>query len=731
MSSAANVEVRLKFVDRGANAGLRSISQQASQTAKGMSSVVSQAQRDIQAEILQSQRRYEQLQRSGKLSLEQLAAAATKMRQREAALRKESDRLDDTLGRSAAARYAANMAARESLGIRSEKSIRDEINKTQQAYKTLSTSGTSSARETNRAYDAQLSKVKALRQELGEVSKAQRLTQAAQVAASVAAGVVVAKTIIDTPVKSYADLEAAQADLKIALMTKGGKVSAAYDEIMAQSTDLGNKLPGATKDFVAAASALKEQGMTESAITGGGLTASAQFGVLADMNQYQSATTIAKMREAYGLGNNELPEMANLMQKSRYAYGIQPDDFRAVAAYAAPTYNTLGLTGLQHTKELLAVQGMAAGVGLENTSFGTNFAMMLQRTSQIDSRLGGKGEEAEEAREALAKFGIKLNFFDKEGKFAGIENMFAELDKLKPLKDIDRMHVLNKLFGTEASRPASIMIEKGGVSGFKESLAKLESQADIQERIAEKTSTLKAKEESLDGTWENTKASAGKELGGAKKQGLDKVNDWLGNSLQPTLDKNPGLGTGLTLSAAAVGGIGALASVAKVGKMLSAGAASGPGVLSRLWTSTANVAGKVPLSALKKPGLFGLGALAGDVAIDAVTDEGSVANRYSKAGLNGAAFGAMAGNLIPIPGVGAGIGALVGGAGGMAIQGLSDLFSHPAIQPVEPQKVDATANLNISLSPGLVIQQQTTQSNGLNMLTNVGNTGNAWSGAPG
>lgn len=97
------------------------------------------------------------------------------------------------------------------------------------------------------------------------------------------------------------------------------------------------------------------------------------------------------------------------------------------------------------------MQGMAASVGLENTSFGTNFAMMLQRTAQIDSRLGGKGKEAAEAREALAEHGIKMDFFDKNGKFAGIEHMFSELDKLKPLKDIDRMHVLNKLFGVEAS----------------------------------------------------------------------------------------------------------------------------------------------------------------------------------------------------------------------------------------------------------------------------------------
>lgn len=636
-----------------------------------------------------------------------------------AAANKSAAATEASASRSRSA-YEKLAGARETLGVRAEREIQREIQQTEAAYNRLARSGFSSAREMARAQDASIRKVRELRHELGELTKMQRLGQAAQVGAAVGAGGMAAKAVIDNPVRAYADLEAAQADLKIALMAKGGKVSAAYDEIMRQATDLGNKLPGATKDFIAAASALKEQGMTESAITGGGLKASAYFGVLAEMNQYQSATTIAKMREAYGLGDNELPQMANLMQKARYAYGIHPDDFRAVAQYAAPTYNTLHLTGLQNARELLAVQGMAAGVGLENTSFGTNFAAMLQRTAQIDARLGGKGKEAQEARAALAEHGIKMDFFDKDGRFAGIEHMFAELDKLKPLKDIDRMHVLNKLFGVEASRPAAIIIEKGGVAGFRESLAKQERQADMEQRIAMKTSTLKASQESLAGTWENTKASAAAGLGRAEKGSLDSINSILGDHLQPAIEKHPGLGTGAITAVAAGAGLATTA-----GSLMALRAVMGtqsgmqtiasiPGI-----TTAVNAAGRIPLVA-KGAGLFGLAAGVGGAVLSSVAGEESVAARYGSAALTGAGLGATVGSMVPV--LGTAIGAAVGGVGGLLVQGIADAFRTKDDKPATMK-----ADITVGLADGLVLRGQTMQASGGAVTMN---TGNVWNGAP-
>lgn len=499
---SANVEVKIKLND-GASAGLKKIAKEAEQAST------------------------------------KSAQAAERM------AKKSSAAVEQSVSKSRS-QYEKLSQAREQLGIRSEKAVQNEIKQTEAAYNRLARSGVASARELARAQEASITKVRELRREMGELTKMQRASQTVQNAATgattTAAGVYAAKTVIDNPIRAYADLESAQADLKISLMTKGGQVSAAYDQILLQAVDLGNKLPGATKDFVAAATALKEQGMPESAITGGGLKSAAEFGVLANMDQYQAATTVAKMREAYGLKDNELPEMANLMQKSKNAYGIAPDDFRAVAQYAAPTYNQLNLTGAENAKQLLAVQGMAASVGLENTSFGTNFAQMLQRTAVIDSRINKNSPEAEEVRKILAEFKIKMSFFDSKGKFGGIENMFAQLEKLKPLSEQDRIRVLNKMFGIEAGRPASIMVDKG-VQGFRDSQSKLDAQADMDERIRMKTSTLKSKEEATAGTYENTKASAAAPLGEVKKQVLDGVNRLLSDKVQPALKKDPSRGT--------------------------------------------------------------------------------------------------------------------------------------------------------------------------------------------
>lgn len=610
--------------------------------------------------------------------------------------------------------------ARERLGVRAERVVQDEIRQTQQAYQTLARSGSMSSRELARAQDAQLAKVRELRHELGEVSKLQRAQQVAQGAAAAGAGVVAAKRVVDNPVKSYADLESAQADLKIALMKKNGVVSPqAYEEIMRQAQDLGGNLPGSTKDFVAAATALSEQGMSPQSITGGGLTASANFGVLAKMDQYQSATTIAKMREAYGLKDDELPEMANLMQKARYAYGIAPDDFRAVASYAAPTYNTLKLAGKDNAKDLLAVQGMAASVGLENTSFGTNFAQMLARTAQIDSRLGGKGKEAQEVREVLKEHGIKMNFYGKDGKFSGIENMFSELDKLKPLKDIDRMHVLNKLFGVEAGRPASIFIDKGGLVAFRESRDKLDDQSDIGPRIAMKTSTLASKEEAAAGAWENTKAAAAKGPGEAKKGLMDWIGGLLGD-VQPTLEKNPGIGTG-AIAAGALGAGAATTWATSAALKSVLGTGVGVRALSAIpgLASVSGLMGRLPVVP-KGPGLFGLAAGLGGAALSSMYGEESTAARYGSAALSGAGLGATVGSIVP--GVGTAIGAGVGGALGVAIQGLNDMLKQ------EPKPTNMKADITVGLAPGLVLQAQNVQTTGP-----VGvqmNTGNAFSGAP-
>jgi phage tail tape-measure protein len=89
--------------------------------------------------------------------------------------------------------------------------------------------------------------------------------------------------------------------------------------------------------------------------------------------------------------------------------------------------------------------------------------------------------------------------------------------------------------------------------------------------------------------------------------------------------------------------------------------------------------------------------------------------------LNGAALGATVGSFVPV--LGTGIGAALGGAGGLAWEGIKDL-----LKPAEQKPVDVNAKLQVSLAPGLVLTGQSVQSSGGNVQMN---TGNFRTGAPG
>lgn len=509
------------------------------------------------------------------------------------------------------------------------------------------------------------------------------IAAAPEAAAAVAGGYYATKRVTAPFINDYSNLESATTDLKVAMMDKDHKISKHFDAIAAEAKRLGEKLPGGTKDFMLGARALIEQGVPESVIANGGLRASSYFGALMGQGQYESATTIAKVREAYGLKDEELPQMADLMQRGRYAFGIAPGDYLEVAKYAAPTYNTMRLTGIENAKKLMAVQGIAAQVGLENSSFGTNFSMMLQRTSQIDSRLDRKSKEAKEVKAMLSEHGIEMSFFNDQGQFAGVENMLKQLAKLRGLKDIEQMKVLNRMFGVEAGRPAQILANKG-MEAYEESLKRMDAQADLDSRIELKMETFASKLEALGGTIENVRAQISSQFGEGSKPVMDGTASFISGPLQGFYERNPGLGTatlaGLGASSLYLGGhMGAGLLQRFAGGAAQAGASGGAASAAAAASSASRmaVASKVATKVLKFGGplaLLGGGIDAVGVLADEKADKPRELTRVgvtTGGALGGAAAGAALGSVVPVLGTAVGgiIGAVLGSLGGGAVAG--------------------------------------------------------------
>lgn len=326
--------------------------------------------------------------------------------------------------------------------------------------------------------------------------------------------------MLGAPVGAFVRQDDAANALKVAMMDASGDAGEHFETVRKQAIELGNVLPGTTADFMNAARALNEQGVAVRSVIGGGLAAASHLAVVMRMPAESAAEMTAKLREAYKLTDDELPKMADAMQRAKFAFGIRPDDLMAASAYQAPILNQLGISGIENTRKMLAIQGMAAQVGLEGSSFGTNFAMMLTRLAKGPKMIeeANRGIKSH-AREAVEALGIQFEFFDERGNFAGIERMVSELEKLKTIQqqlgDAAAMEVAEALFGAEAGRPAMILAEQG-VAGLREAQERMARQASLQQRIDETARSTKNTWEALTGSIENFGAA----LAGPAVQGL-------------------------------------------------------------------------------------------------------------------------------------------------------------------------------------------------------------------
>lgn len=364
-------------------------------------------------------------------------------------------------------------------------------------------------------------------------------------------------------VKTYMEQEDAATNLKIAMMKADGTFGQ-FNEIGKIASELGKDLPGTTKDFYNLAQALKKQGISDKMLTGGALKTSAELNVLLDIkDQYAGGEFLAKFMESHGLKEQELGQSADYLQRAMFASGLNKEQVYESMKYYAPKVNSLGLTGAKNTEKILAIEGIAGQQGLEGSTFGTGFNMMLSRMNKGPKmmRAATKGMKAE-AQSMVKAAGVSFDFWDKKGKFKGIEGMFTEMEKFEKIRakfgDEGVGLVAEELFGIEGGRLADILAKKGK-KGLEDMLVKMREQASLQERIAEKTKTLGAALESLGGVWDAAVGTIGSAFAEDIKDFAKWATAFIENDLTPWLKENKsavkwvvGIAAGMTLMSTAV-----------------------------------------------------------------------------------------------------------------------------------------------------------------------------------
>lgn len=374
-----------------------------------------------------------------------------------------------------------------------ERDLRQRI---EQTNKVITEQGRRMQRLSQQARQAAIAKA--------QFDKAQQVAggMAAGGAAGLATGYAMAKPL-QGMVDAFAPAENAATQLRVAMMDKNGQVASDFQRITDLATGLGDRLPGTTADFQEMMTMLRRQGMSSQAILGGTGEAAAYLGVQLQKPVAEAAEFAAKMQDATRTTEKDMMGLMDTIQRAFYL-GVDDNNMLQGFTKLSPVMGIIKQEGLTAANTLAPLLVMMDQTGMAGESAGNAIRKVFQS--------GVNPKKFNKANAALAemKAGFTFDFTNGKGEFGGLENLFAQLEKLKKLTTTQRTSVMTELFGddSETLQVVNVLLDKG-LDGYEQVAEKMRNQADLQTRVKEQLGTLANTLEAAQGSWSNAMAEIG------------------------------------------------------------------------------------------------------------------------------------------------------------------------------------------------------------------------------
>lgn len=301
----------------------------------------------------------------------------------------------------------AMASARETLGVRSEHKIQQEINHTIAAYNRLKRSGTATSRELARAADATRSKIAGLNAEMGKTSWGQRLGNVGTAMASVGAGMAAGAMVMAQPMKKQMDY-----DRRLAMVSNtafsdrdvAGRIAGKKElhEAVKSAVENGG---GTKEDALAALDKLLASG-TVKAETAMKLLPTLQKGAVATgaSTEDLSAIAISAMQQ-FGISEDQIGAVLDKAVAAGQAGNFELSDMARWLPQQMAAAKSAGLSGMNGFEALLMANQQARVTAGSEDEAGNNLSNLLVKIS------------AKETNERFRKLEIK----GKDGKTHGID----------------------------------------------------------------------------------------------------------------------------------------------------------------------------------------------------------------------------------------------------------------------------------------------------------------------
>lgn len=400
---------------------LKQASEQAAKTA-GNYDAWKEAYTPIQEEIVKTNEKMDKLKKSMK-SMEESGQIDTEEYKK---LQTEVDQSSDRLKELKAQKKQVDDEFGQPISPEGFDSLQREIVETEQKLKSL--------KETTGSASANLAKVSAVSGEFG--NKVKGVGQSLLPVTGALTGVGVASTVMANNFNDAMSQAAGALDKPMSEMEdlRQLAIQTGQDTVFS-ATDAGNAI-----------TELAKGGLTEADIKAGALKTTMDLAASSGMDLGEAANVVVQAMGAFGLSANESAEAANALAGAAAASSTDVEPLTQALAQCSAGAKNAGWS----IQETTAVLARFADAGIEGSDAGTSLKTMLQRLAA----------PTDSAATMIEQLGIQTR--DSSGTLLGASEIAEELqDKLGGLDSASRDAALSTIFGSDAMRAATVMMNSG------------------------------------------------------------------------------------------------------------------------------------------------------------------------------------------------------------------------------------------------------------------------------
>lgn len=414
---------------------------------------------------------------------------------------------------------------REMLGVRSERSIQNEINRTRAAYDQLKRSGIASGRELDRAAVATKRRIAELNAEMGKVSMGQRLGNIGRGIAGLAAGATAAGMVLAQPMKKQMDY-----DRSLAMTSNTAFAERDVAGRIAGKAELNN----AVKSAIEIGGGTKEDalGALDTMLASGAVKADTAMKLLPTLQKGATATgastdDLAKIAisamQQFDIGEDQIGEVLDKAVAAGQAGNFELADMARWLPQQMAAGKSAGLKGMSGFEALLVANQQARVTAGTSDEAGNNLVNLLAKltskeTSDRFRKLDIKGKDGKdhgvdfiasmEAQKKKGKNSIEA-FMSIMDQVIGQDGKYQALQKkLKSAKKEDQAQVLNEMTNlVEGTAIGQIISDRQALMALlgirnnvslgkevKESLDKSEGAVDTSHAVIKDTNSYKVED---------------------------------------------------------------------------------------------------------------------------------------------------------------------------------------------------------------------------------------------